>query len=227
VRIYSKFHDYYDIGLQYGIDPNCVYQRKLVELNDDSQDTDDIHRILYGRAKAFPPHWNVSSAFHLVAFCGKVYLVMEFSSTKPIFIYTYDALVKYIESRKDNALYKEILESKKNWFTDKASSIKDIIDAYPIERSDRIDNLHIKYGTPIIQLRMPNASWRGSYRAYLNPLLKAIEFYKAVDPVTAFQELSMYISGVMGGQAPPMVQVSDTIRLEKHGFDKVTSFRNM
>ena len=30
MRIYSDFHDYYDIGLSYGIDPKIIYSRKTI-----------------------------------------------------------------------------------------------------------------------------------------------------------------------------------------------------
>jgi len=35
MRIISKFHDYYDIGLSYGIDKSLVYVRKEIELKQD------------------------------------------------------------------------------------------------------------------------------------------------------------------------------------------------
>ena len=38
------------------------------------------------------------------------------------------------------------------------------------------------------------------------------------------QELSMFVDGVMAGQMPPMVEVSNEVRVHKAGFDK-WSFR--
>lgn len=57
--------------------------------------------------------------------------------------------------------------------------------------------------------------------------LKAVQFYKVVDPYAAFQEISMWIGGVLPASGAKMVEVSDIVRIEKHGFDKKTSFRNM
>jgi len=51
-----------------------------------------------------------------------------------------------------------------------------------------------------------------------------MEFFKIVDPFTAFQELSMFIGGIMGGKSPIMIEVADKDRIAKHGFDKF-SFR--
>lgn len=57
--------------------------------------------------------------------------------------------------------------------------------------------------------------------------LKDIEFYRVFDPWSAWQEISMFVGGVLPAQGREMVTISDKVRLEKHGFDRVRSFRNM
>jgi hypothetical protein len=55
--------------------------------------------------------------------------------------------------------------------------------------------------------------------------LKKIHFYTAIDPYTAFQELSMYVGGVLPRNPNPMVEITDEkVKVAKHGFDK-WSFR--
>lgn len=55
--------------------------------------------------------------------------------------------------------------------------------------------------------------------------LKDVEFGKVLDPVRAFQELSMWVGGVLPRPGPPMVQITDPkVLLAKAGMDK-TSFR--
>ena len=55
--------------------------------------------------------------------------------------------------------------------------------------------------------------------------LKDLQFYKAVDPYTLFQEIEMWLGGVLPGAGNPMVQITDdSIKVAKHGFDKF-SFR--
>jgi hypothetical protein len=58
------------------------------------------------------------------------------------------------------------------------------------------------------------------------PDLKKYGFAKALDPYTAYQELSMWVGGVLCGQSPAVVEITDdkTI-LEGHGFDNKISFR--
>lgn len=57
--------------------------------------------------------------------------------------------------------------------------------------------------------------------------LKAIEFAKVVDPYSMFQELSMFIGGVLPRSPNPTVEITDPkIKIAKHGFDN-WSFRKM
>lgn len=58
------------------------------------------------------------------------------------------------------------------------------------------------------------------------PTLANMQFAKAVDPYTAFQEISMWVGGVIGSYGPNTVEITDNrIKIEKHGFDNRTSFR--
>lgn len=56
--------------------------------------------------------------------------------------------------------------------------------------------------------------------------LADMEFAKAVDPYTAFQEISMWKGGVLPADGPPMVEITDDrVKIAKHGFDHPLSFR--
>jgi hypothetical protein len=50
-----------------------------------------------------------------------------------------------------------------------------------------------------------------------------MEFQKVLDPFTAYQELEMWISGVLG-QNPQPLEVSDEVKIQQHGFNE-WSFR--
>lgn len=58
-----------------------------------------------------------------------------------------------------------------------------------------------------------------------NPFLKEIEFYRAMDPFTIFQEIQLAVSR-MAFKEKPLVEVSDKCKIEGHGFDYKYSFRN-
>ena len=54
--------------------------------------------------------------------------------------------------------------------------------------------------------------------------LKEVEFFKKFDPWQAYQELSMYIGGVIAPESKPMIKIEDKYKIMEHGFDKM-SFR--
>lgn len=55
--------------------------------------------------------------------------------------------------------------------------------------------------------------------------LSLIQFAKKVDPYTAFQELSMFLGGVLGVNARPMAAITDRDQVAKKGFDAKYGFR--
>ena len=57
------------------------------------------------------------------------------------------------------------------------------------------------------------------------PTLKGIEFFKVMDAYTIYQELEMWIGGVLPNAGRPMVTISDHDKVGKHGFDPKWSFR--
>lgn len=83
-------------------------------------------------------------------------------------------------------------------------------------RSERYLDLHREYRTPVILITREHV--------VLNPPLKDIAFWRAVNAFSAFQEISMFLGGVLGSEGRPMVEISDAVRAEKHGLDR-TSFR--
>jgi len=61
-------------------------------------------------------------------------------------------------------------------------------------------------------------------RLILNPLLKDFKFFKFKDAFSTYQELDQFLSRItIPEEKHP--QVSDSVRLEKHGFDKRYGFR--
>ena len=58
-----------------------------------------------------------------------------------------------------------------------------------------------------------------------NAQLKDFQFAKMKDPFTAFQDIYMYISGVLGVDAKPMVQISDKDLAHKRGHGGKYSFK--
>ncbi len=59
----------------------------------------------------------------------------------------------------------------------------------------------------------------------INNKLSDYDFYKVLDPYSAFQELEMWMQGVLSYPQNIMIEVEDKSKIEKHGFDKKYGFR--
>jgi hypothetical protein len=235
MRIFSKFHDYYDTSLKFGIDPTIIYERKEEDITEFISKQPKIEGLLNKIKKdIFDPSYHNFTSFNVfdwyynylrsldilskivILFCGKVYfcyniLVTEKEKIYPFYpkttqniIYTFNDIIKY---------------NKKEINNKDTNKIKSLFEKQGM-KSDIAFKLHFELDSPIIMI---NSGARIT-TIIKNPNLKNIEFYRMIDPPTAFQELSMFIGGIMGGKSPAMIEVSDKDRIAKHGFDKY-SFR--
>ena len=91
-------------------------------------------------------------------------------------------------------------------------------------------DIHHNVNSPIIliqQKRVIKNRNRPTCFISINPNLKSLSFYKIKDAYTAYHELSQFVCGILKRTDPNIVELKDLDKLAKHGFDKVTSFRNM
>lgn len=216
--------DYYDSALSMGIDPTIVMVReksKSVLPKDVGFSLPDrCARIWHkeGRYMRQQP----SKSFG-VAFCGKVYQGVEVQrryTTKPEYFWSAEKLREWANKEKgwdadvDHKWSERKPQSLAEWFAPK--------DAPQVMREYMIRNkVAILVGTG-------EGTWRDEKTPLqVNPIgLKQIGFAKALDPYTAFQELSMWIGGILGGTSPEIVRITDDkVLIENHGYDK-HSFRS-
>ena len=183
----------------------------------------------------------------LIIFCGKLYplLISNVDMTNPGSYQSWnnkhyytcysaehvDALVsKYGDKKKKQKYFNPKPPTKRerrySWRVTKRLNqpkVAQFFDAYPAERNEELVNLHFEVGSPIILINGLSEHCDNG-NVVLNPILKDYQFFKIVDSFTAFQDLSMFVSGVMGGQCPPMVEIEDKYRIAMHGYDE-QSFR--
>jgi hypothetical protein len=223
--IISKHKDYYDgvVGTT-GVDKTIVFERTLKEIEDwkkfpksfqrKSRWNDNnqlIQRFSYSNNST-----KYTDASHfIVGFCGKLYLGFKMIYEKPNTLFkdtivdiTYDVeeFKTHFNQRWSFADFDEFIEYIKNY---------DCI------------NIHRELNTPIFLLDMNflNSAYRSRERFVINPILKDYQFYKVFDTFTAFQEIQMYISGVLGVGENPVIEISDKDKITQHGFDPKWSFR--
>ena len=215
--ILSKFHDY-DCISKNGIDKTIVYKRKESEVYEDLT----IKNMTVAKVKSrtnFLQYEKRVEKF-LVLFCGKSYVGFickeesEFSyynDTKNIITYDFDKAQEYYR------FYKRI-----KWIGQHPDNLKEEDKQYWLENNNKIvdSNIFIDHKSPIMIVR-------NHQPLILNPCLSNYNFQSCVDPFTAFQEIQMYISGVLGSQKEiaPLV-VDEKTKVASKGFDK-WSFRKM
>lgn len=241
MRIFSKFHDYYDSCLAYGADPKASYTRNEREYTPRKNWPVEVRtvplrvrfRSVVGRFLGRWPEYGQG----IILFCGRVYpyvcfckqtqsvnpLTKQLDRTKEfVYCYTIGQITEFFSkhgSKEEKLQYFKPMTRKENSFR---RAFELFFQQNQMPERTVIDIL-FKIKSPCINIitRIPDS---GNDKLVVNPELKKLQFYRIVDAYTAFQELSMFISGVMGGSAPPMIEISDKIRAEKHGFDK-WSFR--
>jgi hypothetical protein len=65
-----------------------------------------------------------------------------------------------------------------------------------------------------------NGRSRLVHKTVINARLKDLHFFRVFDPARAFQEIGMYIGGVLGQQARPVRDIDDETMRDIKGFDK-------
>lgn len=244
MRITSKFHDYYDVGMSEGQDQSLVYQRyPIVE----EREGCPFHTMSSGHRHDM----SLYVCSYTIGFCGKLYKVLEINTLENA-------------SRND----KEGRSTRK-WAYDLKDVDDYIHDVYPKHYSDYLEvgwrrnnrwswhqrrNAFSLFFNGLPQNRLGDATeeilheneeWRRSFfdkhqspifvvqpstvlspygsRITYNASLKLYEFYRVFDPYQAYQEISMWL-GNQAVPVKPIPEMTDQIKAESKGFNKF-SFR--
>ena len=227
--IISKYKDYYDgvVG-SVGMDKTLVYERETIEIEDKKKmlkefrnfrnlnDRRKNHFLNIGYADTKSKKYE-NNNFFIVGFCGKLYLGWAFEYK----VKEWDDDGKIIEVTKTDIIYgyenaKEYLKTG-YWSSNLNDDVEYVMKYDPI-------NMFREINAPIFVYDSDSRSPRKSDAMIINPILKEWEFYKVMDSFAAFQEISMFIGGVLGIGEKEIIEIEDKYRIAKHGFDK-WSFR--
>lgn len=240
MRIISKFKDYYDSILAYGQDSNFVYMRKQIEIDSFNKvDEDWLYDIKRNILPNISIHtvgarWrsydNISDPF-IIGFCGKiypcVYLRYEYycehtKTTKAdtIYAYSYSDVISFLKKHKLKNELQDFEED--SFFWNSKSQLKKFFRM----KADDFQKIFVDYKIPIFKINFDTNVLDHPINIILNPQLSTYKFYQKVDAYTAFQEISMYLDGVLGVNAPETVDISDLMQRDKKGFD-YRSFKKM
>ncbi len=231
--IISKHKDYYDgVAYSMGIDKTIIYERNTIMVDDrklfpkqfgsgDSLWRNDktLYSKMYnlgGRIVGRVKDGYFIAPF-VVFFCGKTYpgykaiteKRVNFSTVTEIeYFYDVNNLLKYLVYKKENVILNRVTEyheTVKNF---------EFLDVYR-------DN-----NTPVMIFDFNSTNWRRNDNKFIiNPILSEYEFYKVIDSFTAFQEIQMFLGGVLGSKENEIITISNKDKIVQHGFDYVWSFR--
>lgn len=163
-----------------------------------------------------------------VAFCDQVYRGaigirgQDTAQEEQETFWAADKIRTWVQKTKKNSVF----VSSKDWR--ERSSLKMSLENYfdPFSVPDRIRKYMIMNKISILVEDKPQYIGQEPYFR-INPVgLKQMGFAKALDPYSAFQNLSMWIGGVLGGTSPETVEITnDQVLIANHGYDKY-SFRS-
>jgi hypothetical protein len=236
VLILSKNKDYYDgvVGTM-GVDKTLVYERTEIEIE---EKTEFPEPFKYNKRKFYIENKSnfiilnnfdtnskkyFSNSFFLVGFCGKHYLGWKMFYKKKEFdgsVNQYVDIVKYDIIYGYENVKKHLKDNR--WDKNLYDSVQHVLKYDPINTFRTINSPIFVYDGGI---GIKHKDWNNRKSKFvINPILKEYEFYKEVDAFTAFQEVQMFLGGVLGTGEKEIVQVDDKYKIPQHGFDK-WSFR--
>lgn len=226
MRIISKFKDYYDSASGHGVDMTVVYTRVTEELEktwsrsalDEATKTNaliDSVRVDNSPSQTFTPI--------VVGFCGKMYYgLMYYVDPKgkdpelPVYsrIPSLDGLrLEYAWKASD--LSDEVLDKQRGYRHWKSRTIREWFTANP----SGVDNLDWFLDNKIV------CCYKVDKKLVINPKLQDIKFQRVFDSFSAYQEIAMFVSGVMCDVSKREPEpITDVMRAATKGFDQ-HSFR--
>lgn len=240
MKIISNFHDYYDSAQAFGQDQSVVYMRKTEVIKEADEKNDQVAAIF----REFEKHIDTIERMRksvrtkkgilfmlwpkVFLFCGKTYpcVMIEKSvpnsiKTEKTFMYDEESIKSYFENY-DIDLADPIKWFGYNIFKYRGShTMKKIVRDFFTKVKVNEDVL-IQSKASCLMMRID-----GHRRPEItvNPLLADYEFYKVFDAWSAYQELDMFIGGVLSWPHNLMIEISDADRVKQHGFDEKYGFR--
>jgi len=233
--IISKKKDYYDgvVGTM-GVDKTIVYNREVKEFTEYEFPEPFKRKVSDYYVKQVQPflklggyNTNKSSNYQdynyfIVGFCGKLYIGWKlYTETKSAF--TNNNIITTITYDFDNV--NEILDCKRNgYYGNLSDHVKNVLDYDPMYLFRELNTPIFIYDNDFNRTFIGRFSKGRNPKFIINPNLNDYEFYKVFDSFQAFQEIQMFLGGVLGNHEKEIIEVADKYKIEQHGFDK-WSFR--
>jgi hypothetical protein len=246
MKIISKFQDYYDTGLAYGADEKIRFKRKTEIM--DKQFVENMPDIVPNWSPLSGME-NKNHKFEFgyagILFCGKLYIAIQvFDHKDPEYIisggnylpkcfYTSEDLEKYLQQCEFELTYKSKLGGKSHLRSKFEIQNRNILKEgfgnlkyYDYMVENKIVTLVCaKFFSEMWNKEFNNINYNNSnFLVVNNPCLKNLQFFKVLNSFQAYQEIAMWVGGVLPQDSTPMIELDDKYKITEHGFDKF-SFR--
>lgn len=228
MKIISGFHDYYDTALSYQSgDDDFLFIRKTEELDTKSIDLTGldfpvkIHdQSVYNKEDKSYQH--TVYEVELLYFCGKIYpLFCKTAYAQKYGSPVYNVKKEYFSNIEE--LEKQLPLNISYFSGNKQTSFYSRIDKKTMRHkldiwANKSVNPEIFQRLEAIYFILQGSGYTLSITRHpeLKPFLKSIK----IDPYTAFQEIEMYGSGVLGKKEKAIIEISDEHKRDSKGFDK-------
>ena len=216
MRIFSHFSDFYDSALAFEVgDDSVVYLRQPIsfKISKDTKYPPLVKEVLDLFNNRFTME-NDDNRFYqylfTIFFCGRVYPLIR--------IQTVDKKYDVSEDHHfyDFATYQKFLEKHALEFVN--SRGRNLAENYfKVNVTERQHTFLIENKVTIVII--------GKDEIVFNGKLSDYQFYKVFDPYTCYQELNMWLSGVLAYPQNIMIEVGNESKIQKRGFDSKYGFR--
>lgn len=229
MRIISKFHDYYDCIQRLGQDRTVVYLRNP--------------KVIKGWPfpscrGTYKDSWtNPLTKIRMIGFCGKIIPLVELFDevdSDPIRCWSLGEVDAFMKARLNTKAWTAYWKSR--WargcaYSRDRKSFKKFFDNCA-QHENSYENLFRENHSPLF-IATSRVFRTGKSEIVFNACLKDVEFYTRFDTYQAFQEIAMYMGGILGTHGGHKTkykgkmmssEVSDRDLAAAKGFDKY-SFR--
>jgi len=224
MKIISKAYDYYDT-VAYTDSPIFVrHEKDYVDYSPPREIKDILDKAPY-----IYPHIMGSQEI-LIGFCGRVYPLVELSYSSDglsvdhtFFCYSQKDILKFFSVTKLKTFSETYpMKTGRNqaYFTKKNMDI-----LFGFHGKKIPDDIFFELKSPIFIVTR-NERHIKKFKLTVNGSLKQYGFQKVFDPFQAYQEIEMYLGGVLGQTEINTVGISDKDLKHQKGFDK-WSFKKM
>jgi len=226
MRIISPFKDYYDNIQAYGIEESLNFIREpkkhIQKLSFQIKRDKDIIPLFWPYEHTNQNDY-VKIEYIIIGFCGHWHLcvkITENKETQAKFLYSFEEYEAYRKQTKNLALIDHYNARWNSFFVfDNPEE--------PIGKKLKSTFNKVKYlndistfqwyEAPIIIVTVDRSKAQKTFTA--NGSLREYKFEKVKDPYTAYQEISMFVSGVLGHEEDHPSLMSDDVMRDKKGFD--------